>query len=394
MKQVVQVRLLPTPEQASALSVTLNACNAAASWLSKQMHAVGIFRKFDVQKRFYVELRERFGLAAQPAIRVIGKTVDAYTTLHAKLTAGSYGPPGSNRRHKVESTSIEFRPQAAQPFDARCLSWQLGDVGRDGMVSIWTTAGRLRNVRIMGSSDRLVLLRSHPIGESDLIHRDGIWLLHAVVDKPETPQQEPVNGFLGVDLGIVNVATTSNGDRMSGARLNRYRKRQQRIRRRLQAKKTSSARRLLKKRRRKEQRFATDANHRVSKRIVAEAERTGRGIAIENLVGIRARVRLRKPQRATLHSWAFAQLGQHITYKAQLAGVACVQVDPAYTSQQCHPCGWIDKKNRRSQASFICGRCGFVGHADHNAARNIAARGVACWGEVMRPHAAPTLAAS
>jgi putative transposase len=52
----------------------------------------------------------------------------------------------------------------------------------------------------------------------------------------------------------------------------------------LQAKKTSSSRRLLKKRRRKEARFAADVNHQISKRIVAAAERTGRGIAVEELV--------------------------------------------------------------------------------------------------------------
>jgi putative transposase len=111
------------------------------------------------------------------------------------------------------------------------------------------------------------------------------------------------------------------------------------------------------------------------------------------LTGIRARVRLRKPQRATVYSWAFAQLGGFLSHKAQATGVAFVEIDPAYTSQTCHGCGWVNKRNRRSQSEFECGRCGLVGHADHNAAINIATRGVERWGEVMRPHAAPTLTA-
>src|ERR1700677_4377268 len=130
-----------------------------------------------------------------------------------------------------------------------------------------------------------------------------------------------------MDFGIVNIAASSDGQRMAGARLNRYRKRQRRLRARLQAKKTRSARRLLKKRRRKEARFAADVNHQISKRIVAEAKRTGRGIAVEQLGGIRERVRLCKPQRVTLHSWAFAKLGGYLAYKAAAGGVAFVEVE-------------------------------------------------------------------
>ena len=177
-------------------------------------------------------------------------------------------------------------------------------------------------------------------------------------------------------MGIVNIATTSDGEHAAGARLNRYRKRQLRLRKRLQAKKTSSARRLLKKRRRKEARFAADVNHQISKRIVAEAERTGRGIAVEQLTGIRDAGTA--SQAPTGHG---AFVGVRPTrlvpgLQGQAAGVAFVEVDPAYTSQTCSACGWVDKRNRRSQAVFECGRCGFVGHADHNAAINIAARGV------------------
>jgi putative transposase len=276
------------------------------------------------------------------------------------------------------------------------LSWQIGEVvhAREATVSIWTTAGRLKGVRILAAPHDLVLLRTLSIGETDLICRDGKWFLYATIEAPEAPLRPPSNGFVGVDLGIVNIATSSDGQRVAGARLNRFRKRQQRLRARLQAKKTSSARRLLKKRRRKESRFAADINHQISKRIVAEAQRTGHGIAVEQLTGIRERVRLRKPQRAAVHSWAFAQLGRFLAYKAKQSGVAFVEVDPAYTSQMCHACGWVDKRNRRSQSEFECGRCSFVGHADHNAAINIAARGVKRWGEVMHPHAAPPLTAS
>jgi IS605 OrfB family transposase len=396
VKQVVKVRMLPTEEHAVALTATLRTCNEAAAWLSGRMHAERVRRKHEAQKRFYTEVKQRFGLSAQPAIRVISKVADAYATLKANIDAGNYGPPGSQTRTKVAATSIGFRADAAQPFDARCLSWQIPDAagGREATVSIWTTAGRLKRIRIIAAVRDLALLHARTIGETDLIYRDGKWFLHATVEAPEAPQTDPVNGFLGVDLGIVNIATSSDGQYAAGARLNRYRKRQQRLRARLQAKKTSSARRLLKKRRGRESRFAADLNHQISKRIVAEAQRTGRGIAVEKLTGIRARVRLRKPQRAAVHSWAFAQLGADLAYKAKRAGVVLVEVDPAYTSQTCHACGWVDKRNRRSQSEFECGRCGFVGHADHNAAIVISQRGVECWGEVMRPHAAPTLTAS
>jgi putative transposase len=351
VKQVIKLRVLPSKVEGVALYETLRSCNAAALWLSQQMHTTRVFRKIDAQHRFYAELRERFGLGAQPAIRVIGKVADAYAALHANIATGA-------------------------------------------AVSIWTVAGRLKNVEIVGAPKHLMLLRTCAVGETDLIYCDGKWFLHATIEAPEVPLSEPTNGFVGVDMGIVNIATTSTGKKASGARLNSYRKRQTRLRKRLQAKKTSSARRLLKRRRRKEARFAADINHQISKRIVAEAERTGCGIAVEQLTGIRDRVRLRKPQRATLHTWAFAELGSFLAYKAKKAGVAFVEVDPAYTSQTCSACGWVDKKNRRSQAVFECGRCRFVGHADHNAAINIATRGVERWGEVMRPHAAPTLTAS
>ncbi|MDI9915727.1 transposase [Rhodococcus sp. IEGM 1379] len=130
----------------------------------------------------------------------------------------------------------------------------------------------------------------------------------------------------------------------------------------------------MKTRRRKEQRFATDINHQLSKTIVAQAQRTDRAIA-KDLSGIRDQVRLAKKQRAQVHSWAYAQLRNFVTYKAEMAGVPAAVINPRNTSRTCSRCRFCDAKNRRSQAVFECQECGWTAHADHNAARNIAALG-------------------
>ena len=49
------------------------------------------------------------------------------------------------------------------------------------------------------------------------------------------------------------------------------------------------------------------------------------------------------------------------------------KVRPAFTSQRCSACGQVDARSRESQPRFVCTACGFVGHADVNAAVNIAA---------------------
>lgn len=373
VKLVVAVRLVPDATQEAALWDTLALCNQAANYASARAFATRVTRMQPLQRLVYGDLKA-MGLSAQPAIHVARKVAGAYATLKANIRAGNLGKPGSKRRTKAESQPVRFRPNTAQPFDDRCLSWQMNR----RTVSIWTVAGRMAQIPFACSDAQHAALAAHRQGESDLVYRDGKWFLYATCQIYEPEPAEP-DGFLGIDLGITNIVTTSDGIRHAGTHLNRVRRRNRALRRKLQAKGTKSAKRLLRKRSRKETRFVADTNHRIAKSIVTEAQRTCRGIALEDLQGIRNRVRLRRPQRATLHSWAFAQLGRFTAYKALLAGVPVVYVDPAYTSQMCSSCGHVDKRNRQNQATFCCMSCGFAEHADVNAARNIAARGEAGW---------------
>ncbi|MFJ7205327.1 RNA-guided endonuclease InsQ/TnpB family protein [Streptomyces sp. NPDC098789] len=385
MKIVVQVKLLPaSAHDADALAATLRACNRAANRASEVAHAKNLKRRNVLQDAVYHQIKADFDLGAQSAVRVVKKVCDAYATLKGNIKAGNLGPEGSKRRTRAESKPVVFREDAAQPYDDRILTWNLDRKS----VSIWTLAGRIKGIPFVCSPEAMKLLASRK-GESDLVMRDGMFFLIATIELPEPEAYEPA-GFLGVDLGIVNIATTSDGRIMAGRGLNRYRQRQRDLRGKLQKKRTKSAERVLKRVRRREARHAANTNHIIAKQLVNTAERTSRGIALEDLSGIRQRVTARKDQRARLHSWAFAQLGTFVEYKARRAGVPVVHVDPRNTSRQCSACWHTHRSNRVDQARFVCRSCGIVLHADHNGSRNIAHRGNAVWqrGAVNRPSTA------
>lgn len=384
MKLVVQVKLLPTPEQALALEATLRACNRAATYASQVAFARGLKDRNGLQKALYADLKATFGLSAQPVVRAVKKVVDAYATLKASLQAGSLGSPASKRYRRAVGTPIAFRPDAAQPFDDRCLSWQYDA----RTVSIWTVDGRMKGIRFACSPDQLKTLVAHRRGESDLVQRGTKWFLIATCDIPEPEVFEPAD-WIGVDRGIVNLATTSDGINYQGRRLGRYRRWQARKRAELQQKQTRSATRRLARRAQKEKHHATHVNHRISREIVFVAQRTGRGIAVEALGGIRERVRLRRDQRGTLSSWPFHQLGQHLAYKAKRAGVPFLEVDARHTSQRCPRCGHTERANRPTRDHFRCRRCGLVGPADVVAGVNVRDRARSAWVLVTAPAPSP-----
>ena len=356
MQLTAKVKLLPTPEQAEALRRTLEAANAACNHISQRAWQARVFWQFSLHRLVYYDVRKRFGLSAQLTVRCIAKVADAYKLYRKALRT--------------------FRSAGAIAYDSRILSWKQGAQ----IVSLWTMDGRQTIPFACGERQRELLQRQK--GESDLALIDGAFYLLAACEV-DTPDPNEFEEALGVDLGIVNIATDSDGVAYSGAQVNGLRKRHARLRAKLQAIGTKSAKRLLKKRRRKERRFAQDVNHVIAKRIVAKAEGTGRAIGLEDLSGIRDRTTVRKRHRRQHHSWAFYDLRCKIEYKAALAGVVVVLVDPRNTSRICPICSCVDKRNRSSQSTFSCVQCGFSGHADTIAAVNIGRRAV-----VNQPNAA------
>jgi putative transposase len=329
MKQTVLVKLAPTPEQHAALLRTLEAFNAACNAIAGVAFAEHSASKFDLQKLVYYDIRERFGLSAQMCIRAISKVAEAY-----------------KRDKRVQPT---FRPHGAMVYDERICSFPGPD-----RVSLLTLDGRVELPFRFGAYAMGMLARKR--GQADLLYRKqtDTFFLAVTVDAPEPePEPEPDEpqpaDYLGIDLGVIALAATSDGEFLNHstgpkhAHINQVRARYSRFRGKLQKKDTKSAKRLLRKRSGRERRFAKDVNHCLSKAIVSTAQGTSRGIALEDLKGIRERISAKrtvgKRQRRVLHSWAFFPLRAFIAYKAALTGVPVVYVNPAYTRQTCSRCG-------------------------------------------------------
>jgi IS605 OrfB family transposase len=344
VKLVATIKLQPDVAQSAALLATMERFNEACDWLGEQAFLARSADKLALQRTHYALLRERFGLSAQMAVRCISKVCDGY------------------KRDK--SKQPRFQPHGAVPYDQRILSFKAAD-----RVSILTLAGRALLPYVSGDYHRARLDGAK--GQSDLVLRRGKWFLYVTVDVPDTTPIEP-KAWLGIDIGIRNLATDSDGEYHSGAVVEKVRLRTQKLRSALQAKGTRSAKRHLKKIAGKEARFRADVNHCISRRIVAKAQGTARGISLEELSGIRERTTVRREQRAMFGGWAFFQLRAFVSYKAALAGVPVRVVDPRNTSRTCPACGHCAKANRKSQAAFVCKLCGFSANADVVGATNIA----------------------
>ena len=355
MKRVIQIQLLPSADQATALLATMQRFNAACDWVAERAFERKLANRYALHKRYYYEVRQQFDLPAQMACLTFAQVAAAY------------------KRDK--NKKVSFRPLSSMPYDRHLLHY------RDFKeVSLSTLQGRIVVPMVMGDYQASQL--GHVKRYAELVRRrDGKWFLMATVEYDDAPPIDP-DDFLGIDLGVANLATDSDGQRHSGADVERVRLKCQTLRQRLQsaadlAKNHRARKRIRKKLHRralKEANFRRNTNHVLSKRIVEQAKGTSRGIALEDLKGIRARIRFRKPQRARMAGWAFDQLRQFIAYKAQAAGVRVKLVDPKHTSQRCSQCEHVEGANRCSQSRFCCRRCGHATHADVNAARNIRAR--------------------
>jgi len=344
MYLTVKMKLVPDRAQAAALSRTFEAFNAACKYISEWAFREKCFNAFKLHYALYRTVRAAFpSLSSQFVVRAFKKVAASYKV-----------------DRKVQHT---FKTYSAVVYDPRLLSFP-----NLSTASITTVDGR-QKIPLRYRRLEVKALR----GEADLVYQRKKFFLCVVIELPDGTPLEP-KGYLGVDKGIVAIATTSDGVTFSGSRIDAVRERTATLRQALQKKGSKAAKRHLKKLGSRQKRFQQYTNHCIAKELVSKAKGTMRGIALEDLTGIRSRIRLPRAARQRFGNWAFFQLDTFIRYKARLRGVPVVFVDPRGTSRTCHVCGDSARSSRKSQSLFSCGTCGCTCSADINAAINIARR--------------------
>lgn len=209
---------------------------------------------------------------------------------------------------------------------------------------------------------------------------------------PEAIERQLTGSIIGIDRGVAHTLTTSNSEhidipneskeaRAKYVQLQRKLARQDRVNEALggKAAKYSSNRRKrtvaeIKWLASKEARRRHDWIQQTTAQLVRDHD----FIALEDL---RVQQMTKRGQRKrglnrVILQQSWSSFLTVLQYKARLAGVEVLLVNPAYTSQACSACGHIAKENRESQAIFRCVNCGYEANADVNAALNILERGL------------------
>jgi putative transposase len=128
----------------------------------------------------------------------------------------------------------------------------------------------------------------------------------------------------------------------------------------------------LKKIKSRERKTFKSALNAISRQIVSFAESLGSGIKFEKLFSPRYSHRHGTDGsfEFSFENGSFFSLQQQVEKRAWDRGIPVIYVNPAYTSKRCSRCGSF---GRRTRKHFECPHCGYIAHADVNAAFNIAA---------------------
>ncbi|MGB0468592.1 MAG: RNA-guided endonuclease InsQ/TnpB family protein [Pontibacterium sp.] len=274
--------------------------------------------------------------------------------------------------HTLQQVAKEYVTRRKQ-FKKAKLNWRKsGGVRRSlGWVPINTGAAKWKNGQVFHNGHYFSVWDSHGLSQytfrSANFSEDarGRWYFNVVV-KVEA-NMPTGQDKIGIDLGLKNIATCSDGTKLEAGRFYRDLEPSLVIAQRARKKKRTKAIHAKIANRRK------DALHKFSRHLVNQSG--------EIYVGNVKSSSLAKTNMAkSVLDAGWAMLKTMLDYKCAHAGIVFKEVNESYTTQTCSSCGCLPDSRPKGIAGlgireWTCSECGVTHDRDVNAARNILAVG-------------------
>ncbi len=377
----VRFRAYPTPEQVAVLARNVDNCRFVRNLaLEQRLLAARLGYKapmFVEQSKDLSELRNDPVLApwlkATP-VQVLQQALRDLDDAYRRWWSGQNRRP----RFKRRETAGSFRlPQRAA---LKRISKRWGTVPLPGSASRL----RVRTHRALPGRSKSFTYAREP---------DGTWWVSVcceVRDRNPTVHRRD-SGPIGVDLGVAVPVALSTGELHTFVSLTRgEQKRLVRLQRQLSRQRAGSANSertklqiasLRARQRRRRRNFAHEMSHRLTSSHalvafedlkVANMTRTAKGSVDKPGERVKAKSALNR----VILDVGWSEIRTLTELKAARTGTTVLVVRPAYTSQTCPECGSVDRNARVTRSKYVCSNaaCGYAGHADVSAARNILLR--------------------
>lgn len=392
MPQIVKTMKLhihANSEQSALFKALTKQYALACNYISQYVFSHGVELNYmKLQTAMYQEIRNTFGLKAQMTISSFKTVVARYKTVEEQLAQSPYKYYDENGAVQYIQKTLEwlqkpvcFRRPQADLVRGRDYSFVNG--GKE--LSINTLGKRVKVSYDVPECFRRYFDGTWSFGTAKLVSLNGEWYFHIPVtrEQKETFDRSMPAHVVGIDRGLRFLACTYDERRhssfCSGKSIMRKRQKFIEARASLQARGTKSAKRRLKALSGRENRWMSDINHQTSKTLT-RTYGPGTLFVIENLTGVSFSEQILSTrtvgQRTQIRSWAFYQLEQMLTYKAEETGSAVIRVPANYTSQRCPRCGRIHKENRKREThEYVCDCCGYRSNDDRIGAINLQALG-------------------
>lgn len=359
MRRSFCYRLYPTAEQRVRLAQFVGATRYVYNLALEQRRIFGRKgRNFNFAKQGaeVTALRKEVDWIAAVPSNTLTQALRDLDRAYAAFFAGRSGYPTPRRKGVNDSFRIKAKDSAFRRLNARWSSVRVPNLGYVKLRHTRDLAGQWINVTIS--------------------HQAGQWFaaFACEIEHEVAPSTLPA---VGIDRGIANTIGLSTGELLSTpatVSLERRKKRAQRVLARRRRGSTRYRKQRLRVARISSRiaRVRADWRH---KTTTAIARRFGT-VAIENL-NTAGMMRAGRGLARSIAEQGWHAFERTLAYKLEERGGSLVRIHPAYTSQECSACGAVDKRNRESQSSFVCVKCGSADHADINAAKNILRRSTA-----------------